>query len=575
VAKNIQALKNLFLNSHLIKTTGNRMKKFLNHTFEQRKFYGIIIFSVIFVIGIGLRTMHYGDLLVFKSDQARDALIMEQAVKGSIFKLSLLGPQVSGTSLRLGPISYYFQYFSGKLFGATPESLAYPDLIWGILTLPILFLLLRRFFPLALSFWLTALGSVSLFLVTFSRFGWNPNGLPFFSTLFAWSFLSVLESKGRSRLWLLGIAAVCVGVIAQLHLMSILGLLLGLVVFLIFSRALRWQEIALCAMIVMTLNFPVLLNEWQTNGGNAQSFIKAVTKKGPQSDGHAWHEKIFRAYQELAGVTWLIATGQQNTEMIPTKGFSIKCDKKCQTALPYSLLAIIMLGYILISVYWAWKSAVANVIRKRALAFMATWLGNFFFATILVAYQVETRFYLGLVPVIFVFLGFAIEQSFNSIKNIWIKRMLMIAGIIVILLNFQATAKYLRELSNSQISADESGRDLRFGTAPKVTLGQLRNIANEANRRFTTHAPVFIFGESHYVKAMYYLLSVEHGRKGCYFKGTEKNIPAGFSQLFIVEADDTSDNKTDYMTFGTLAATFEATASLSTDAPLPKGCLTY
>jgi hypothetical protein len=551
------------------------MESFFNHIFNWKKYHGIIVFSVIFIIGIGLRTINYSDLLVFKSDQARDALIMEQAVKGSILKLSLLGPQVSGTGFRLGPIFYYFQYFSGRLFGAAPESFAYPDLLWGILTLPILFLFLRHFFSLILSLWLTTLGSVSLFLVTFSRFGWNPNGLPFFSTLFAWSFLNALKSRGRTRLWLLGLSAACVGVIAQLHLMSILGLLLGLAIFLIFFRVLHWQEIALCALIIVTLNFPVLLNEWQTHGENTQSFTKALTKKGPQSDEHAWPEKIFRAYQELAGVTWIITTGQQNTEMISTKGFSMKCDKKCQAALPYSLSAIAIFGYIIVATYLTWKSAVVDVPRKKALIFIAIWLGSFFFATILVAYQIETRFYLGIVPAIFVFLGLAIERFFDNTKNIWMKHLLIIIGVLVILLNFQATTKYLRELSNSQVSADESGRDLRFGTAPKVTLGQLRDIASETNRRFALSTPVFISGESHYVKAIYYLLSVEYGYKGCYFKGTEKNIPTGFNHLFLTEFDNKSDNKANLLPFGTLAATFKIVDSPAINISLPKGCLTY
>lgn len=529
----------------------------------------IVVLIIIFIIGALLRIINFGDLLVFKSDQARDALIMNKAQDGSLLDLSLLGPQVGGTGFRLGAITYYFQYISGKIFGFTPESFAYPDLIFGILTIPLFFLLFRRFFTVTLSLWITSLASFSLLLVTFSRFGWNPNSLPFFTALFANTFLYALESKGRRHWWYLSIAAACVGVIAQLHLAAILGLGLGLTIFLILSRSSKWKEIILCVMIVGFFHFPVFINEWQTHGGNTQELIRAVNKKGSKDSGHAIYEKIFRAYQEGAQMTWLVATGRQNTDMILTRGYSIKCDNKCESALPYSIAVMLIFGYMIVAGYFTWKNE-KDLNKKRAIAFLELWMGGFLLVTVLLAYQLEMRFYLGIIPPLLILLGFAIERVMNIYKNVWIKRLMVSAGIVVIIINLYSTATYLRELAVSQVSAEESSMDLRFGTAPKVTLGQLRKIASEANNRFSNSAPTIVTGESLYAKSMYYVLSAENGRKGCYMRGDNEVAP-WFNNL-IIEYAPSEKAQTQ---FGTLAAGFISASSVKSDAPLPEGCLTY
>lgn len=534
----------------------------------------MFILLAICIAGASLRTVHQSDWLVFKSDQARDALIMEQAMTNGVTSLPLLGSEAGSTKFRLGPVMYYFQYASGKLFGGTPESYAYPDLLFGILTIPCLFFLLRRFFPLTLSLWLTALASVSLLLVTFSRFAWNPNSLPFFTTAFAWFFLEALECSGITRTRMLIFAALCLGIIAELHLVAILALGIGLVVFLLVTKALRWREILLSLCIVLALHLPMLAYEWQTNGANTKMFLSAASSEEYLEGTHAWYEKIFRAYQHGGRIVWLITTGQQNTDMIQTRGLSLKCDRECQNALPSSLAGMGILFFALVTVFRSWQTT-EDTSKKRALFFLGLWLGGFFLVTILVAYEVETRFYLGIVPVLFIFLGFATMRLFDMQNGIWFRRALLLSGTGLLLLNLQTTITYLHELSLSQVSAEESGRDLRFGTEVKVTLGQLRAIANETKNRFTTDIPILISGESHHVKSMYYVLSAEYGYTGCYLRGTQKDIPAGFNHLFIDEYKEPLSKDSSFVPFGTLGARFEERTVYQEQSILPKGCLTY
>lgn len=542
---------------------------------------GIVLFAVI-IFGAVLRLYNYSDNLVFKSDQARDALIMEQAVESSILNMSLLGAQVGGTNFRLGPVHYYFQYLSGKFFGVSPESFAYPDLFWGLLTLPLLFLLFRRFFSVSLSLWLTMLASCSIFLVTFSRFDWNPNSLQFFTTLFTLLFLHALDSKGVKRWWLLGGAAIGFGIIAQLHFMAVLALSLGIVMFLLFSRTLNWKELIFCLAAVVIVQLPVIVYEIRTGGSNSQELFNAIDKKESQERGHYWHEKIFRAYQESSNIIWLVATGNQNTDEILTRGFSFKCDKKCQTSLPYSLAAMLVFCCALISVYYARLSAI-NENQKRAITLVLSWFGAFFVITAFLAYQLETRFYLSVVPLLYLFLGFLMQGAMNVSGNIHVKRIIIIIGIVMVLLNLKATVTYLHELTVSSVSEAESGRDLRFGTAPKVTLGQLRAIAAEARRNFDQNSPVLVSGESLYVKAMYYLISVEQGYDGCYVHGEVDDIPAGFHNIAITytksisnaKLESNQDENLSLKVFGTMAATFRAEDDFSPKGLLPEKCLTY
>ncbi|MBP5993682.1 MAG: glycosyltransferase family 39 protein [Candidatus Moranbacteria bacterium] len=524
----------------------------------------------IFFTGIALRVVNFGDWLVFKSDQARDALLMDTVLTNGFSSIPLLGPQVAGTELRLGPVTYLFQYISGVIFGASPESYAYPDLFFGIMTLPILFLLFRRFFSWGLACWLTALASVSFVLITFSRFAWNPNSLPFFSALFAWFLLSALDEQGNRRWWHLIGSAICLGIIAQLHLAAAAGLIFGFVLFLIIFRPLKIRELIVCMVIVALSHFPVVINEIQTDGDNLHEFALAFEKKGTKDDQHGWYEKVFRAYQDGSQVVWLVMTGRQDADTIITKGKDIRCDSHCRAALPYSVSVMLFFGLLMMAMLLTWRRE-ENEKRRQSIGFVVLWVIGFLCVTIPLAYQLETRFYLGLVPMLLIIFGFGIERLFSWSDHRFLRIASIIFGVVVVGSNLLVAFDYLQDLSRSQISSEESSSDLRFGTAPKVTLGQLRNIAEEGRKRLSSKYPTIVTGESLHVKSMYYVLSSEYGYSGCYIRGYTK-VPEVFNQINI---EYTPDQKAE-VEFGTLSATFRPASDVA-DIPLlfPDKCLNY
>ena len=116
----------------------------MNYHFEKNKILFAAAFLLIMAAAIFVRTYHFDDWLYFKMDQSRDALLIKNAVDNGPGYLPLLGARAGATKLkhgflRLGPIFYYFEYASATIFHSTqPYVLAYPDLLFSILAIPML-----------------------------------------------------------------------------------------------------------------------------------------------------------------------------------------------------------------------------------------------------------------------------------------------------------------------------------------------------------------------------------------------------------------------------------------------------
>jgi 4-amino-4-deoxy-L-arabinose transferase-like glycosyltransferase len=181
----------------------------------------IIILGVILFVAIFLRTYHFHEWLHFGSDQVRDLVLVEGVVEhGNPWPT--LGADASNTHFKLGPVYHYFQIISLMLFGVSAPAMAYPDVFFSLLSIPLFFVLLRKCFEENLALALTLLYAFSYYSIEFSRFAWNSNPLPFFVALFLLAFLHFLEEREKTPLaWsvLLGIA---IGVGIQLHTLLLL-----------------------------------------------------------------------------------------------------------------------------------------------------------------------------------------------------------------------------------------------------------------------------------------------------------------------------------------------------------------
>ena len=121
----------------------------------------IIALILILCIGIFLRTYHFSDWLHFEMDQAIDYDLVSPAVDFGPGHLPLLGPNVGGGLLRLGPAFYYMEYLSALVFGNDPTGHAMLVLLSSIFAIPLFYLFAKRYFSPVLSLGLMAVFSFS------------------------------------------------------------------------------------------------------------------------------------------------------------------------------------------------------------------------------------------------------------------------------------------------------------------------------------------------------------------------------------------------------------------------------
>ena len=254
--------------------------------FKKNKF-SVIVLALIMLVGIFLRTYHLHDWLFFYPDQVRDLSIVEEVVNGGD-PWPTLGSQAGMSRFRIGPMYNYFQIIAGKMFGVVPEVMAYPDVFFSILSIPLLYFFLRRYFADKLSLGLTGLYALSFYDVYYSRFAWNSNPIPFFVFLFLLGCHELLEKKERTSWLFVAAVGIALGVGVQLH--TILLVLLPLF-FLILSCSLVmssprvWLKCLAILAIAFVLNVPQIVSDARGGFVNAQLFFKVSDRFTNNGEG--------------------------------------------------------------------------------------------------------------------------------------------------------------------------------------------------------------------------------------------------------------------------------------------------
>jgi len=240
------------------------------------------------LLGIFLRTYHFHDWMMFGNDQIRDAKIISSVANGES-KWPLLGPKMSYTGLEgyndeneafhLGPIYYYFQIISAKIFGNHPDKFAYPDVFFSILSIALFYLFLRIYFTKNLSLGITAIYTISAYFINYSRFGWNTNPIPFFVILFLLSLFKILEKNEKVKwFWVLSLGF-ALGIGFQLH--AIIMILFPTTAFIIFLFSMKknyliWKKWAVVLLIFLALNTNCQLGKPDVTIGDAIYVCKKV-----------------------------------------------------------------------------------------------------------------------------------------------------------------------------------------------------------------------------------------------------------------------------------------------------------
>lgn len=484
------------------------MEKFL-----QKKYTVAMIIFLIMLGAFAVRFYHYDSWLYFKMDQSRDAFMIANAVQNGPQELPLLGARAGATKvtygfLRLGPVFYYFQYLSGVLFHSVkPETFAYPDLFFGIMVLPLLYLLSRIYFKRYISLLIILMYAFSFLIIQYSRFAWNPNSLPFFTILSFLALLKLLNTNNEKKraLWI-ALWATGMAIGSQLHFVGFFSLV-GVSGLLIIYHYQLWKKVNLQKIfqkrifkgIILSIGItltvflvfytPVIISDVMRHGENTKDFIEALSSKPAKKPVLKKLEKDIN--EQIRNYTLITTSYIYPKKTTPTKVIAI----------------IFTLSIFLGGIYLSVKKIVKGNLKQRKKDFLALillWIGVFFVLGIPLAYQIRPRFFIFTFAVPFILLGIIFEfLEEKRIKYYHYGIIVLVA--IVLLSNAYGTKAWFQEQANSQIRHFPVKRTLILKIKDGVTLGQLEKAVNYMYQHHKPGYTLYFYAKPEHIRPLEYL----------------------------------------------------------------------
>lgn len=228
-----------------------------------------VALGVILLVGAYLRLYDISGYMTFLGDEGRDALIVKRMVVDH--KFTLLGPTASVGGFFLGPVYYYFMAPFLWAWRLDPTGPAVMVALFGIATIFLVYKAGATIMSPLAGLISASLYALSPVVIAYSRSSWNPNLVPFFSTLLIfilWRWAH--EKRQRDALWI----GVVVGIGLQLHY-----LFLFLVVVVAIWFFLYWRRVTLQSVVMLIAGFvlgysPFLAFELRHGFPNTQTVLR-------------------------------------------------------------------------------------------------------------------------------------------------------------------------------------------------------------------------------------------------------------------------------------------------------------
>ncbi|MEI7891309.1 MAG: glycosyltransferase family 39 protein [bacterium] len=494
----------------------------------------------IVLIGIFLRSYNFEQWLYFYPDQSRDVTIVDDFMGGKE-SLPLLGFKAASTNFQLGAMYSYFQIISAKIFGSSPASVAYPDLFFGILTIPLLYYFLKKYFSINFALILAGLYNISFYAVRYSRFAWNTNPMPFFVLLFLLSLHEFLFSKGKTSWWWILLAGISVGVGVQLH--TVLLVLFPIMSLLAFAYIIKfdrsaWKKCVAIFLFALLLNAGQILSEVRNEFANTGYFFNVLGERSPEkSNGLAANLVANVICQAQSNVLYL--SSMENNDNCDALS-SFKYDKSAKSnPIAYFVVVISLLfgliisaaGYCLIAYYLKRE----NDNKKRLFLGLILLYGTLTFLIILpiITHNGQVRYWMPVMFLPFLFLGligkFLFEKTGKRVIPILFLLVLVLIG-----LNFWTTFSEAKQ----NIAKTRSN-------AQYVVLGELENINAYIISQAGAQREAYIFGGQKYMQNFYRpLFYVASKNNFVLNRGPRdpKKVPEGVPIFFIGQSLEMSKN---------------------------------
>lgn len=230
----------------------------------------------IFFLAVFARFYRLPETMQFLGDQGRDALTVQRMLLEH--HPALIGPVTSVGNMYLGPFYYYFMLFPLMLTYPDPTGPAYAVALVGVVTVVLVYYLGRKLIGEKGAIIASLLYAISPLILSFSRFSWNPNIVPFFSLLFFWHLYQAV--KGRDRAWVF--LGLWFSILLQLHYLTlILGGVAGVFwIYLLITqiRAHRLRKSFVLStfasfLIVLISLIPLVAFDFRHNFTNLKAFL--------------------------------------------------------------------------------------------------------------------------------------------------------------------------------------------------------------------------------------------------------------------------------------------------------------
>lgn len=194
-----------------------------------------LILVAVLLLGAYLRLYKISEYMTFLGDEGRDMLVIKRMIVDH--KFTLLGPTASVGGFFLGPIYYYFMLPFVWVSGLNPAGAAVMVALFGVATIYALYRLGKDAVHEWVGLCAAALYSVSPLVIAYSRSSWNPNLVPFFSTvLFYALWRSVVKNEPKWLFWV----GVMLGIGLQLHYLFLFLFPVVFVWYVLFGRKKEW-----------------------------------------------------------------------------------------------------------------------------------------------------------------------------------------------------------------------------------------------------------------------------------------------------------------------------------------------
>jgi len=425
------------------------------------------ILALIMIVNIFLSSYHFHEWLEFSPDQARDATIANNVITGQE-SLPLDGPQAGNTHFSLGPLYYETQYFSALIFGNTPQAMAYPDLFFAILSVPMLFLFLKKYFSVRMSLFLTAVFSISYFEIINARSALNQHPISFFAVLFLYALLEIMQKPKGNRLILwYSFLGISVGVGIQLHAILVFTMPVLLILVLVWqwrNKIFSWKGVVFMLTMFLVVNTGQIMHEMTTKASNTKALFKSVASRS-EADGSLLHKVKVLAICQLSSDIHMISSSMNEPKC--ELSFNLAISDGVENYAPLALIqvnwqkilviflsAVFLCGGFIILI-WAFFRKEKDQQRKNFLGLVAAY--NIITLAVLlpVASEIEMRYFVVLIFMPFVLFGLWLNW-FLQYKKIGKIIVALIAGLLL------ATNIYIVSVSaaiymNGRASNSDSG----------------------------------------------------------------------------------------------------------------------